>query len=123
MEGPNACIRASLRGGLAIHVESQSELDPGFVTGDDKSQATVFAAAKGVDEQGHRCPAVRVAHAAQQDVHGAFASRTQAEALVGGTAQVVAHDARPAAGGDLARMFAKVAFETTPGQQASVFAI
>ena len=61
--------------------------------------------------------------ARQQDVHGAFAAGAESEQLIRGAAQVVADDAAPAGGRDVARMFAQVTFETSAGQQARVFAI
>jgi len=72
---------------------------------------------------GQGFPAVGFADAREQDVHGALTTRAEPEELVGGAAQVVAHDLRVTAGRDRARMFTQVTFETTTGQQPRVFAV
>ena len=59
----------------------------------------------------------------QQDVHRAFATGAEAEELIRGGAQIVADDTSLAGGSHFARMFAKVAFETSTGKQTRVFAI
>ena len=43
--------------------------------------------------------------------------------MIGGAAQIVTDDAALAGGGDVARVFAQIAFETSAGEQPCVFAV
>ena len=125
--GVTAATNSSTPGGACAAVAPTGNEDPSGNAGvgarDDEREVPLVCVAIAFGHVRERLPLFRRRHARQQDVHGAFAPGAEPEQLIGGAAQVVADDAALAGGGHFARMFAKVAFETTAGQQARVFAV